>query len=153
MPSPFHGIFSSSFQSETSAASSSDPKPANAQPANRSASGSSSSSQRLGQVAVDIFEFDNYYIIKAPIAGVRMSDLDIEIADNVLTIRGARRQTDDIPVDQYYLQECYWGEFSRSVTLPCTIDPKKVKATFNKECVLKILVPKEEKVKIIRIND
>lgn len=106
-----------------------------------------------GQVAVDIFEYDNYYIVKAPIAGVKLSDIDIEITDNVLTIRGARKQSDDIPHNQYYLQECYWGEFSRSITLPFQIDPKKIKATFNKECILKILIPKEEKVKIVRISE
>lgn len=102
---------------------------------------------------MDIYEFENYYIIKAPIAGVKLSDLDIEITDNVITIRGNRQQGDSIPSDQYYLQECFWGEFSRSVTLPFTIDPKKIKATFNKECILKILIPKEEKVKIVRINE
>lgn len=106
-----------------------------------------------GQVAVDIFEQDNYYIIKAPIAGVRLSDLDLEISDNVITIRGSRAQTDPVAQDQYYLQECFWGEFSRSVTLPTSIDPKKVRATFNKECILKILIPKEEKVKIVRISE
>lgn len=106
-----------------------------------------------GQVAVDIFEFDNYYIVKAPIAGVKLADIDIEIADNSITIKGERKQTDTIPEDQYYVRECFWGPFSRTVTLPCTIDQRKVKATFNKDCILKILVPKEEKVKIIRIND
>lgn len=152
VPSPFHGIFSAAFneagiqpqQPVQALGRQADPAPQMQ---------ASAASQRVGQVALDIFEFDNYYIIKAPIAGVRMSDLDIEITDNVLTIRGTRRQTDTIPESQYYLQECFWGEFSRSVTLPCAIDPRKVKATFNKECVLKILVPKEEKVKIVRIND
>ena len=107
----------------------------------------------VGQVAVDIYEHENYYIIKAPIAGVKLSDLDIEVNENVLTIRGHRRQADQIPDSQYYLQECYWGPFSRSVTLPFQIDPKKVKATFNKDSVLKILVPKEEKIKIVRIQE
>lgn len=107
----------------------------------------------MGQVAVDIYEQENYYIIKAPIAGVHLSDLDIEVSDNVITIRGNRRQSDDIPENQYYLQECFWGEFSRSITLPCAIDPKKIRATFNKECILKVIVPKEEKVKIVRINE
>lgn len=106
-----------------------------------------------GRVAVDIYEQDDYYIIKAPIAGVKLSDLDIEVDGNVLTIRGTRRQAETIPPSQYYLQECYWGPFSRSVTLPCQIDPKKVKATFNKDCVLKVLVPKEEKIKIVRIQE
>lgn len=113
----------------------------------------SKSDQSVGRVAVDIFEHDDYYIIKAPIAGVRLSDLDIEVNDNVLTIRGARRQTDEVQNDQYYLQECFWGPFSRSVTLPCTIDPRKVRASFNKESILKILVPKEEKVKIVKISE
>lgn len=107
----------------------------------------------LGQVAVDIYEQEGFVIIRAPIAGVRMSDLDIEIAENVLTIRGIRRQPETIPADQYYLQECYWGEFSRSITLPFAIDAKKVRATFNKENVLKILIPKEDKVKIVRISE
>lgn len=150
---PFHGIFSSlgseqdvlpteepSFDTPVPQTPSfSDPKPATARAG--------------GHVAVDIFEFDNYYIIKAPIAGVKLSDLDIEVTDNVITIRGNRQQGDNIPSDQYYLQECFWGEFSRSVTLPFTIDPKKIKATFNKECILKILIPKEERVKIVRINE
>ena len=57
--------------------------------------------------------------------------------------------------DQWHclVSEIPSGRFSRTITLPCTIDPKKVKATFNKECILKILVPKEEKVKIVRISE
>ncbi len=109
--------------------------------------------QGVGQVALDIFEYDSYYILKAPSAGGKMSDLDIEINDTVLTIRGVRKQTDTIPDSQYYLKECFWGPFERSVTLPCSIDPKKVRATFNKESILKIIVPKEERVKIIRISE
>lgn len=143
----FHGIFSSMNAQDASSENPVDaawPSPAQA--------AQKASSQR-GQVAVDIFEFDNYYIVKAPIAGVKLSDIDIEITDNVLTIRGERKQSDDIPQNQYYLQECYWGEFNRSITLPFNIDPKKVKATFNKECILKILIPKEEKVKIVRISE
>lgn len=106
-----------------------------------------------GQITLDIYEQDNYYIIRAPIAGVRLSDLDIEVDGKIITIRGQRALTDEIPEGQYYVQECFWGEFSRSVTMPTAIDPKKVKATFSKDSILKILIPKEEKVKIIRINE
>lgn len=117
------------------------------------AGGATGEKPTTGQVAVDIYEQDNYYIIRAPIAGVRLSDLDIEIADNTVTIRGNRVQGDEVADDQYYVRECFFGPFSRTVTLPCQVDPKKVRATFNKECVLKILVPKEEKVKIVRISE
>lgn len=109
--------------------------------------------QAKGQVAVDIYEQENYVIIKAPIAGVRLCDLDIEVNDTEITISGKRQQSDDVPAEQYYLQECYWGEFSRTVKLPFSIDPKRIRATFNKECILKIIIPKEEKVKIVRINE
>ena len=107
----------------------------------------------VGQIAVDIYEQEGYYIIRAPLAGVKLSDLDIEVDDKILTIRGKRTVPDPVPADQYYLQECYWGEFARSVTLPCVIDPKRVKATFNRDCILKVLVPKEERVKVIRISE
>lgn len=145
---PFHGIFSSIGQDDDTAdaAVQSDDRPVARQQGSKPA-------RTKGQVAVDVYEQDNYYIIKAPIAGVRLSDLDIEVADNVVTIRGTRQAGDDVPTDGYFVQECYWGEFSRSVTLPCTVDPKRVRATFNKESVLKVIIPKEEKVKIVRINE
>ncbi len=152
-PFPFHGIFSSLGQDDLqeSALLRETRAVEERAPSMPAASGAGRSQQ--GQVAVDIFEQDGYVIIKVPIAGVRMSDLDLEIVDNVITIRGARHQGDAVPADQYYLQECYWGEFSRSVTLPFTIDAKKVRATFNKECILKILIPREDKVKIVRISE
>jgi HSP20 family protein len=106
-----------------------------------------------GQVAVDIYEVENYVIIKAPIAGVRLCDLDIEVEGNVVILRGTRRQTDDIPEDAYDLRECYWGPFERRVTLPFEVDPRKIKATFNKESILKILIPREEKVKVVKISE
>lgn len=145
-PSPFHGIFSALSDSTSKTKES----PVGAELLSSEAA---SPSPTGGRVAVDIYEQDDYYIVKAPIAGVRLSDIDIEVTDNVLTIRGKRHQADAIGTDQYYLQECFWGEFSRSVTFPGAIDPKRVKATLNKENVLKVLVPKEEKVKIVRINE
>lgn len=151
-PSPFHGIFSSSLGTEnsqllTKLKAQEPPEKEVDIPAPMKKTSS------VGQVALDIFEYENYYILKAPIAGVRLADLDIDISDNTITIRGSRKQSDTVPDDQYFVRECFWGDFERKVTLPSSIDPRKVKATFNKECILKILVPKEEKVKIIRIND
>lgn len=148
-PSPFHGIFSSFGSPEwdqraSSAATAVKLTAEESAPAPKSG---------VGQIAVDIYEQDSYYIVRAPLAGVKLSDLDIEVDDKVLTIHGKRTVPDAIARDQYYLQECFWGEFSRSITLPCVIDPKRVKATFNRDSILKILVPKEEKVKVIRISE
>ncbi len=152
--SPFHGIFSAFGQEQSTQDATSETPPIqfNGQKEAASPSSSQTTPQR-GQIAVDIFEQDGYYIIRAPIAGVKLSDLDIEVDDKVLTIRGIRAMTDKAPEDQYYIQECFWGEFSRSITLPCAIDPKKLKATFSKDGILKVLIPKEEKVKIVRVNE
>lgn len=149
-PSPFHGIFSS-FGNEQGVTSSV-PMNVQAQHEQEEAVNVTQSSQ-AGQIAVDIYELDNYYIIRAPIAGVRLSDIDIEVDEKVLTISGTRTPSDEIHGDQYYLQECFWGDFQRSITLPISIDPKKVKATFSKDSILKVLIPKEEKVKIVRISE
>ena len=110
---------------------------------------------KKGQIAVDIFEEEGYLIIKAPIAGVKLADLDIDVAENIVTIRGRREQTDMIASNQYLLKECYWGDFERKVTLPCTVNPSKVRATFSKDGILKVFIPKEEsrKVKIVKINE
>lgn len=151
--SPFHGIFSALQQDGKdrgafgfgSTSSQQQHVPASASPP--------PAQSTVGRVAVDIFELDEYYIIKAPIAGVRLSDLDIEVNENVITIRGNRRQTDMVPPEGYILQECFWGPFARSVTLPIIVNPQKIRATFNKECILKILIPKEEKVKIVKISE
>lgn len=139
---PFHGIFSGLGQDDGQSGR-----------AESTTQKTSLPQSGTGQVAVDIYELDSYYIIRAPIAGVKLSDLDIEVADNQLTIRGNRQQGESIPDDQFYIQECFWGPFARTVTLPFVIDPKKIRATFNRECILKILVPKEERVKIVRINE
>jgi len=164
IPSAFHGIFSSALGGDRSVRASKKKQQSEQSAPEvmqndeedvvlQRSSLSTESASTKGQVALDVFEYDEYYIIKAPIAGVKLSDIDIEVQDNVVTIRGMRKQTDDIPENHYYVQECYWGGFERSVTLPAAIDQKKVKATFNKESILKIIIPKEERVKIVRIND
>ena len=150
-PSPFHGIFSG--LAGNALTDTSTPQETTAQTATPVAKAGTSARSQTGQIAVDIYEIDTYYIIRAPIAGVKLSDIDIEVDDKVLTISGTRAPSDEIAEDQYYLQECFWGPFSRSITLPVSIDPKKVKATFSKDSILKVIIPKEEKVKIVRINE
>lgn len=148
-PSPFHGIFSN-FGNDASAPAAT---PLHVSSEEETVLPVSPAETQRGQIAVDIYELENYYIIRAPIAGVKLSDIDIEVDDKVLTISGTRNPNDEIKGDQYYLQECFWGEFQRSITLPVSIDPKKVKATFSKDSILKVLIPKEEKVKIVRISE
>jgi HSP20 family protein len=74
-----------------------------------------------GQLAVDVFETKDTLVVKARTAGVNKADLDVSTADGMLTIRGTLSSGDESDVDQYHIQECYWGEFSRSIPLPVAI--------------------------------
>lgn len=152
--SPFHGIFSALNQSGSgkSLFSFGGQRRENL-PAETRSEDAGGQSADSGKLAVDIYDQDGYTIVRAPIAGVRLSDIDIEVNENVLIIRGTRKQPDTVPADQYYLQECFWGPFSRTVTLPGAVDPRKIRATFGKDCILKVLIPKEEKVKSVRVTE
>ena len=70
----------------------------------------------MGQLAVDVFETENELVIKARTAGVDRNDLDVSISDGILTISGTLSSGDEGDVRNWHIQECYWGEFSR--TLP-----------------------------------
>jgi HSP20 family protein len=90
-----------------------------------------------GQLAVDVYETDDKLVIKARTAGVNKSDLDVSIADGVLTISGTLSSGDDTAAIQWHVQECYWGEFSRTLVLPIPVKEDEVEAVL-KDGVLAI---------------
>ena len=71
-----------------------------------------------GQLAVDVYETKEKLVVKGRVAGVNKSDLDVSISDNTLTVKGTLSAGNEDGVENYFLQECYWGEFSRSLVLP-----------------------------------
>lgn len=81
-----------------------------------------------GQLAVDVYETDERLIIKARTAGVNKSDLDVSISDGILTISGTLSSGDDSAATQWHIQECYWGEFSRTLALPVPVKEDEVEA-------------------------
>lgn len=99
-----------------------------------------------GQVALDVYQTDDSLIIKAPIAGVGSEDLDVEVTDEVVIIKGERREKEERVVDNYFTQECYWGAFTRSYVLPVAVDSAKAKAVL-KDGILTVTIPKLEKTK------
>ena len=106
-----------------------------------------------GQLALDVYQTDTHIVILAPIAGVKVDDMSVEVSDDVLTIKGHREQKEEIEEENYFTQECFWGDFSRSIVLPASVDTGKISADF-KDGVLTITIPKVEKVKskVIRIK-
>ena len=106
-----------------------------------------------GQLAVDVYQTKENVVIKAPIAGVTPDKIDIEVAEDVVTIRGERVDEKEVDREHYYVQECYWGAFSRSVILPTSTIAEKAAAAL-KDGVLTITIPKvaQDKVKKIKVK-
>ena len=106
-----------------------------------------------GQLAVDVYETADKLIIKARTAGIERKDLDVSISDNILTISGVLSGGKDDRATQWHIQECYWGEFSRTIALPVPVIEDGVEAVL-KDGVLTISFEKEktEEPKRIMIN-
>lgn len=106
-----------------------------------------------GQLAVDVFETKEKLIVKARTAGVNKQDLDVSISDNTLSIRGTLSAGGEHQVENYFVQECYWGEFSRSIALPVPVKEDEIEAVL-KDGVLTITFTKvnQETIKKIQIQ-
>ena len=94
-----------------------------------------------GQLALDIYQTPTEIVIVAPIAGVKLSDIDVSVTEDVLTIKGKRYLEFDIPEEDYFSQECFWGPFSREIILPADVDPNRAEALM-KDGILTIRIPK-----------
>lgn len=94
-----------------------------------------------GQLSVDVYETDSAIVIVSIIGGVNEGDIDISIDNNILTISGAREKFSKEEKANYFVEECFWGAFSRSIILPVEVDVERVKAIM-KNGVLKIELPK-----------
>lgn len=106
-----------------------------------------------GQLAVDVYETDDRLVVKARTAGVSKQDLDVSISDGILTISGTLSSGDDSAASQWHIQECYWGEFSRTLALPVAVKEDEVEAVL-KDGVLSIgfTKVKAEQARKIQIN-
>lgn len=105
----------------------------------------------VGQLAVDVYETDKELVVKAPIAGVNKDSIDVSIADNTLTIHGTRVSDSEKESTSFFVQECYWGEFSRSLVLPVQVKEDEVDAQL-KDGVLTIRFEKVKQDTIKRIE-
>lgn len=106
-----------------------------------------------GQLAVDVYETEDRLVIKARTAGVNKEELDVSISDGILTISGTLNSGDDSDATNWHIQECYWGEFSRTLALPVSVKEDEVEAVL-KDGVLTIRFNKvrQEAAKKIQIQ-
>jgi HSP20 family protein len=105
-----------------------------------------------GQLALDVYETKDKLFVKARTAGVDKKDLDVSISDGVLTINGTLSAGDETAAENYHIQECYWGEFSRTISLPVAVKEDGIEASL-KDGVLTISFEKikQETAKKIEI--
>jgi HSP20 family protein len=105
-----------------------------------------------GQLAVDVYETKEKLVVKARIAGVNKSDLDVSIADNTLSIRGTLTGANEDDVVNYFVQDIYWGDFSRSIALPVPVKEEEIEAVL-KDGVLTVSFTKvkQDTVKKIQV--
>jgi HSP20 family protein len=104
-----------------------------------------------GQLTIDVYQTDSDIVIKSTIAGVKPEDLDVSINNDMLTIRGERKNEEQVMEENYYYQECYWGSFSRSVILPIDVVADKIEASM-KNGILTVRMPKAESNKSKKIQ-
>ena len=106
-----------------------------------------------GQLSVDVYQDKNNIIVKSTIAGVEPEDVDVSFDNDMLTIRGQRKKDLTVDEENYFYQECYWGNFSRSIILPVDVKTDKINANI-KNGILTITLPKTKKKDInIKIRD
>jgi HSP20 family protein len=96
---------------------------------------------------VDIYETPEHEVVlKAELPEMRREDINITFENNVLTLRGERKAEQEVRKDSFQRMERHYGAFSRSFTLPATIDIASISATY-KDGVLTITLPQREEAK------
>ena len=96
--------------------------------------------------AVDIYETDEDIVIDAELPGMDRDDVDIQVRDNTLILKGERKMEKTVKDEGYHRMERMYGSFSRTFTLPSTVDQEKISASYDKG-VLHIRMPKTAKTK------
>ena len=109
------------------------------------------SSLGMRSPSLDLYEEKDQIVVKAELPGMTKDDIQVSLADNILTIRGEKKKEEEEDGKDYYHSERVYGYFSRSVPLPAEINPEKIQALF-KNGVLEIRLPKSEEAKKKTIN-
>lgn len=100
---------------------------------------------------VDVYEENDDIVLKAELPGMTKDDIEVNVTDHQLTLKGEKKKKEEIKEDDYYSCERSFGSFTRILDLPADVQTDKAKASF-KDGVLEIRVPKSEEAKRKRIT-
>ncbi|MDH5563673.1 MAG: Hsp20/alpha crystallin family protein [Nitrospirota bacterium] len=98
------------------------------------------------QPPVNVYEDKDHVAIEVQLPGIDLKDIDLSVKEQTLSLHGERKAETEKSKDGYHIREARYGKFSRSFSLPSTVNPEEAKATYDKG-VLMITVPKQEKAK------
>jgi HSP20 family protein len=96
--------------------------------------------------AVDIFDKGGEVVIHAELPGIKKEDIDVRVENNVLTLSGKKERKEEVKEEGYFRTERTYGSFSRSFSLPSTVNLSKIAAEY-KDGVLTLRLPKAEDAK------
>jgi HSP20 family protein len=111
----------------------------------------SSPEEEPSELSVDVYQTPDEIVVKAMTAGVKPEDLDIDIARDMITITGHRKEGTLAETGDYLTQELFWGSFTRTIMLPEEIDPEQTIATEKNGLVI-IRLPKLDKKKRTKVR-
>lgn len=104
-----------------------------------------------GQLTIDVYQTPSEIVVESAVAGVDPEDIDINVTNDSITIKGRRRRAKEVKSEDYFYQECYWGRFSRSVILPQEVDPEGSYVNF-KNGILSVHLPKLNRKKALKLR-
>ena len=106
-----------------------------------------------GRVAVDVYREEDNLVVRAALPGTKPEDLEVTVAENVLTIKGASRDEKEIKEEAYLHREHRTGSFKRTVSLPSDLEAEKAEASFENG-ILTVTIPRTEgsKPKLLKVN-
>jgi HSP20 family protein len=96
--------------------------------------------------AVDVFEEGDRYHVHVDLPGMKRDDIEITVQGDTLMISGEKKRETETKEEDFYRAERYYGKFSRSLTLPASVDASKIDAKY-KDGVLEVLIPKTEEAR------
>lgn len=102
---------------------------------------------------VDIYETENHIVLKAELSGIDKKDIEVEIRDNILMLKGERKVEKNVQEENYHRMERSYGIFQRVFTLPYAVSKDNITAKYH-DGVLEIVLQKveEQKPKHIRVE-
>ena len=113
--------------------------------------GAVAESEPGGELAVDVYQTPDAIVVKALVAGVQPTSIDISLTREMLTISGSREDQREVEEDNYFQRELYWGSFSRTILLPEEVDVDMAEAS-EKFGILMIRLPKVNKKKQTKLK-